>query len=73
MEEFGCEFSEIKKERRNNDKNDDSRHKEMMRLVDSLVVKLSEIDNNTYNYFRVTFIMMVLLSVLNIALWLVIK
>ena len=42
-------------------------------MVDSLVVKLSEIDNNTYNYFRVTFIMMILLSVLNIALWLIIK
>ena len=45
----------------------------MKRMVESLITKLSEIDNNTYNYFRVTFIMMVLLSVLNIALWLVIK
>ena len=42
-------------------------------MVDSLITKLSEIDNNTYNYFRVTFVMMVLLSVLNIALWLIIK
>ena len=73
MEEFASEFNEIQKEQRNIDKNDDTRHKDMKRMVDSLVVKLSEIDNNTYNYFRVTFIMMVLLSVLNIALWLVIK
>lgn len=68
IEEFACEFNEIKKEHRNIDKNDDTRHKDMKRMVDSLVVKLSEIDNNTYNYFRVTLIMMVLLSVLNIAL-----
>lgn len=73
MEEFARELNEIQKEQRNIDKNDDTRHKDMKRMVDSLVVKLSEIDNNTYNYFRVTFIMMVLLSVLNIALWLVIK
>ena len=73
MEEFASEFNEIQKEQRNIDKNDDTRHKDMKRMVDSLVVKLSEIDNNTYNYFRVTFIMMALLSVLNIALWLVIK
>ena len=73
IEEFACEFNEIQKEQRNIDKNDDTRHKDMKRMGDSLVVKLSEIDNNTYNYFRVTFIMMVLLSVLNIALWLIIK
>lgn len=73
MEEFASEFNEIQKEQRNIDKNDDTRHKDMKRMVDSLVVKLSEINNNTYNYFRVTFIMMVLLSVLNIALWLIIK
>ena len=73
IEEFACEFNEIQKEQRNIDKNGDTRHKDMKRMVDSLVVKLSEIDNNTYNYFRVTLIMMVLLSVLNIALWLVIK
>ena len=73
IEEFVCEFNEIKKEHRNIDKNDDTRHKDMKRMVDSLVFKLSEIDNNTYNYFRVTLIMMILLSVLNIALWLIIK
>ena len=73
MEEFAGEFNEIKKEHRNIDKNDDTRHKDMKRMVDSLITKLSEIDNNTYNYFRVTFIMMVLLTVLNIALWLIIK
>ncbi len=73
MEDFGGKFNEIKKEHRKTDKDDDTRHKGMKRMVESLITKLSEIDNNTYNYFRVTFIMMVLLSVLNIALWLVIK
>lgn len=48
LEEFGGEFNEIKKEQRNIDKNDENRHKEMMKLVDSLVVNLSEMDNNTY-------------------------
>ena len=73
LEEFAGEFNEIKNAQRNIDKNDDTRHKDMKRMVDSLIIKLSEIDNNTYNYFCVIFIMMVLLPVLNIALWLVIK
>ena len=68
LEEFRDEFNEIKNAQRNIDKNDDTRHKDMKRIVDSLITKISEIDNNTYNYFCVIFIMMVLLSVLNIAL-----
>ena len=73
IEDFGGEFNEIKREQGNIEKSADGRHKEIIKQSNSITTKLSEMDNNIYNYFRVIFIMMVLLSVLNIALWLVIK
>lgn len=73
MEDFGGEFNEIKREQGNIEKSADGRHKEIIKQSNSITTKLSEMDNNIYNYFRVIFILMILLSVLNIALWLVIK
>ena len=73
IEDFGGEFNEIKREQGNIEKSADGRHKEIIKQSNSITIKLSEMDNNIYNYFRVIFILMILLSVLNIALWLIIK
>lgn len=73
IEDFGGEFNEIKREQGNIEKSADGRHKEIIKQSNSITAKLSEMDNNIYNYFRVIFILMILLSVLNIALWLIIK
>lgn len=73
IEDFGGEFNEIKREQGNIEKSADGRHKEIIKQSNSITTKLSEMDNNIYNYFRVIFILMILLSVLNIALWLIIK
>ncbi len=73
LEEFSNEFNEIKRQQGHIDKKADSHHNEMNKQVDTIITKLSDVDNNTYNYFRITFIMMILISVLNMILWLVIK
>ena len=73
LEEFRDEFNEIKREQGNIEKSADGRHKEIIKQSNLITTKLSEMDNNIYNYFRVIFILMILLSVLNIALWLIIK
>ena len=73
LEKFSNEFNEIKRQQGHIDKKADSHHNEMNKQVDTIITKLSDVDNNTYNYFRITFIMMILISVLNMILWLVIK
>ncbi|MBO5500166.1 MAG: hypothetical protein J5990_12350 [Bacteroidales bacterium] len=73
LEEFSNEFNEIKRQQGHIDKKADSHHNEMNKQVDTIITKLLDVDNNTYNYFRITFIMMILISVLNMILWLVIK
>ena len=73
LEEFRDEFNEIKREQGNIEKSADGRHKEIIKQSNLITTKLSEMDNNIYSYFRVIFILMILLSALNITLGLLIK